>query len=76
MLHSKKIIMKKIILFILLISVSISCTDQFEEINTNKNQPTASQPKQLLPNVIFNLANNNVSNSFNFGDIVAQYGGN
>lgn len=68
--------MKKIILFILLISVSISCTDQFEEINTNKNQPTASQPKQLLPNVIFNLANNNVSNSFNFGDIVAQYGGN
>ncbi|WP_369766168.1 SusD/RagB family nutrient-binding outer membrane lipoprotein [Flavobacterium sp. WC2429] len=68
--------MKKIILFILLLSVSISCTDGFEEINTNKNQPTVSQPKQLLPNVIFNLANNNVSNSFNFGDIVAQYGGN
>ncbi|WP_369769730.1 SusD/RagB family nutrient-binding outer membrane lipoprotein [Flavobacterium sp. WC2416] len=68
--------MKKIILFILLLSVSISCNDGFEEINTNKNQPTVSQPKQLLPNVIFNLANNNVSNSFNFGDIVAQYGGN
>lgn len=68
--------MKKFILFTLLLSVSISCTDGFEEINTNKNQPTASQPKQLLPNVIFNLANSNVTNSFNFGDILAQYGGN
>tara|TARA_R110000868_G_scaffold44106_1_gene147690 strand:- start:551 stop:1978 length:1428 start_codon:yes stop_codon:yes gene_type:complete len=76
MLHSKKIIMKKIILFTLLLCVGISCTDGFEEINTNKNQPTASQPKQLLPNVIFKLANSNVSNSYDFGDIVAQYGGN
>lgn len=68
--------MKKFILLLLICGLSISCTDGFEEINTNKNQPTTSQPKQLLPNVIFNLANANVSNSFNFGDIVAQYGGN
>jgi hypothetical protein len=68
--------MKKFLFFTLLLSVCISCTDGFEEINTNKNQPTASQPKQLLPNVIFNLANTNVTNSYNFGDIVAQYGGN
>lgn len=67
--------MKKIILLIVLLNVSISCTDGFEEINTNKNQPTASQPKQLLPNIIFNIANINVSNSYNFGDIIAQYGG-
>jgi hypothetical protein len=75
MLHSKKIIMKKIIAFIVLLTLSISCTDGFEEINTNKNQPTASQPKQMLPNVIFNLANSNVTNSYDFGDITAQYGG-
>lgn len=68
--------MKKLILLLLLSGLSISCTDGYEEINTNKNQPTASQPKQLLPNVIFNLANSNVNNSFNFGDILAQYGGN
>lgn len=68
--------MKKFITLLLLCSFSISCTGDFEEINTNKNQPTVSQPKQLLPNVIFNLANTNVNNSFNFGDIVAQYGGN
>jgi hypothetical protein len=76
MLHSKKKkIMKKIISLLLLLTVSISCTDGFEEINTNKNQPTASQPKQLLPNVIFNIANSNVTNSYDFGDILAQYGG-
>jgi hypothetical protein len=40
-----------------------------------KNQPTASQPKKLLPNVIFNIANSNVTNSYDFGDILAQYGG-
>lgn len=68
--------MKKIILLITLFTFSVSCTDGFEEINTNKNQPTTSQPKQLLPNIIFNLANSNVSDSYNFGDIVAQYGGN
>lgn len=67
--------MKKIILFALLLSAIISCTDGFEEINTNKNQPTASQPKQLLPNVIFNLANSNVTNSYDFGDVLAQYAG-
>jgi hypothetical protein len=50
MLHSKKN-HEKIISLLLLLTVSISCTDGFEEINTNKNQPTASQP-QLLPNVI------------------------
>lgn len=76
MLHSKKNIMKKFITLLFFCGLSISCTDGFEEINTNKNQPTVSQPKQLLPNVIFNLANTNVNNSFNFGDIVAQYGGN
>lgn len=68
--------MKKIILLLLICGACFSCTDGFEEINTNKNQPTASQPKQMLPNIIFNLANTNVSNAFNFGDIVAQYGGN
>ena len=68
--------MKNSLLFVLLLSLMVSCTDQFEEINTNKNQPTLAQPKTLLPNVIFNLANANVSNAFDFGDIVSQYGGN
>jgi hypothetical protein len=43
MLHSKKKYHEKIISLLLLLTVSISCTDGFEEINTNKNQPTASQ---------------------------------
>ena len=68
--------MKKILIFVLLLCVTISCTNQFEEINTNKNQPTTAQPKTMLPNVIFNLANENVSNAFDFGDVLAQYGGN
>jgi hypothetical protein len=49
MLHSKKKNHEKNHI-LLLLTVSISCTDGFEEINTN-NQPTASA-KQLLPNVI------------------------
>lgn len=68
--------MKKILIFVSLLCVTVSCTNQFEEINTNKNQPTAAQPKMLLPNVLFNLANNNVLNSYDFGDIIAQYAGN
>lgn len=68
--------MRKNIIYVLLLSLVVACTDQFEEINTNKNQPTAAQPKTLLPNIIFNLANANVSSAFDFGDIVSQYGGN
>ena len=68
--------MKKIIIFVLLLSITISCTNQFEEINTNKNQPDSAQPKAILPNVLFKLANSNVSYAYDFGDILAQYGGN
>jgi hypothetical protein len=75
MFHSKKNIMKKILIFVSLLCVTISCTNQFEEINTNKNQPSVAEPKIILPNVLFNLANNSVINSYDFGDIIAQYGG-
>jgi hypothetical protein len=73
MLHSKKKNHEKIISLLLLLTVSISCTDGFEEINTNKINQLLH--KQLLPNVIFNIANSNVTNSYDFGDILAQYGG-
>jgi hypothetical protein len=68
--------MKKIVIIALLLGSTISCTNGFEEINTNHNQPNTADIKTMLPNVLFNLANNNVNDAYNFGDIVAQYGGN
>lgn len=67
--------MKKIAIFILTIFALNSCTNEFEAINTNKNQPTNAEPKFLLPSAIFDLANNTVSQAFGFGDIISQYGG-
>jgi len=67
--------MKKFIIYILTIFAISACTNQFDEINTNKNQPTNAGPKFLLPTVIFNLANNSVYAAFDFGEIISQYGG-
>jgi len=67
--------MKKIVLFILTIVAISSCTNQFDAINTNKNQPTSAEPKFLLPTVIFDLANNSVLAAYDFGEVISQYGG-
>jgi len=67
--------MKKIIIYIVAIVGFYSCTNQFEVINTNKNQPTSAEPKFLLPTVIFDLANNSALAAYDFGEVISQYGG-
>jgi hypothetical protein len=53
--------------------VLASCTDGFETINTNDNQPETVTPALLLPTVLFDLANLGVTENYNFGNTVGQY---
>jgi hypothetical protein len=58
----------------LVFSVFYSCTNNFEEINTNKNYPVEVNPENILPTAIFNIANSNVTNAYDLGEVVSQYG--
>ncbi len=66
----------KNLLYIFLLALVLggtSCTNNFEEINTNFNQPLTVTGDLLLPTVLFNFADLSVNRSFGLGDIVAQY---
>ncbi|TLV03871.1 SusD/RagB family nutrient-binding outer membrane lipoprotein [Dyadobacter luticola] len=66
--------MKKLtyILFIILLS-AVSCTKDFEEINTNPNSPDeVTNVGLLLPNVIRGSVNNHLDNSYTRGSIAAN----
>lgn len=65
--------MKKLIyLFAILVFVT-SCTDDFENINSNPNNPEAANEFLLLPTVIFDLSQLMVNETHNFGEVTAQY---
>lgn len=66
--------MKKIIYVLLAIILISACTEDFDKINTNPNNPELATEELLLPAVIFDLANTMVNESYNFGDIISQYG--
>lgn len=65
--------MKKIFIAVSLALMTLACTEDFETLNINKNQPEVVTPDLLLPSVIFNLADFSVNQSYGFGDIIAQY---
>jgi hypothetical protein len=67
--------MKKWLYIFTLALLATACTANFEEINTNFNQPERVTGDLLLPTVIFNLADLTVNQSFGLGDITAQYHG-
>jgi hypothetical protein len=61
------------ILIIVGIASFLSCTTDFEEINTNPNQADQiSDPSLLLANIIRTLGNSNWNNSFDRGAIFAD----
>ncbi len=68
--------MKKIFIFVSLSLLGFACTDDFEALNINKNQPVSVTPDLLLPSVIFDLADFSVNQTYGLGDIVAQYAAN
>ena len=69
--------MKKLYQFLILglsvLTLIVSCTDNFEEINTNPNEPDRiSDPSLLLAKIIQDFGNENWDNSFDRGAIIAD----
>ncbi len=69
--------MKKVYTFLILgfsaLLTGISCTDNFEDINTNPNAPDRIEdPSLLLAEIIKDLANENWNNSFDRGAIISD----
>lgn len=50
-----------------------SCTGDFEEINTNKNNPTSTQPNLILPGVQRDMMNTLVGETWSIGNTVIQH---
>lgn len=67
--------MKKIITIIALcvLTITTSCTKDFEEINTNTNAPKSVQPSLLLRQVIYNFGENMSYEGFVAGDLLSQH---
>lgn len=63
----------KIIVAFFLIASTSSCTKDFSNTNTNKNNPTSVTPDLLLSGVIRNMMNQQVGEAWGIGNLVAQY---
>jgi Starch-binding associating with outer membrane len=63
----------KLTLVILATAIICSCTKDFRETNTNINNPTSVTPDLLLSGIIRNMANQQVSDAWGIGNLVAQY---
>ena len=57
---------------LLLVSIVLSCTGDFEEINTNPNNPTTTQPNLILPGVQRDMMNSLVEETWSIGNTVIQ----
>lgn len=62
----------KIFLLTMTVLVMAGCTEDFEEINSNPNEPEVVTPNLLLPTVISNTMNQVVDFAWDNGNIVAQ----
>ncbi|WP_405609286.1 SusD/RagB family nutrient-binding outer membrane lipoprotein [Polaribacter sp. Asnod1-A03] len=66
--------MKKIIYTLAIFAFTLaSCTKDFEELNTNINEPVAVQPSLLLRQVIYDFGENMSYEGFVAGDLLAQH---
>ena len=65
--------MKNIILGILSVLLFASCTKNFREINTDRNNPTAVTSDLLLSGIISSTLNNQVGEAWSIGNLVVQY---
>ncbi len=63
----------KITSIILFVTCITSCTKDFRETNTDGNNPTGVTPDLLLSGVIRNMMNQQVSDAWGIGNLVAQY---
>ena len=63
----------KILIGCLALFVGVSCTQDFEEINTNSNAPVAVQPELLLRQVIYHFGEQMSYEGFVAGDLLSQH---
>lgn len=63
----------KITIGIALTALVAGCTKDFEDINTNKNNPTSVTPDLLLSGVIKSTMERQVNEAWGIGNIVAQH---
>lgn len=64
--------MKKIVFLMLLVLGFANCTDNFDEINANPNEPEIVTPDLLLSTVISNSMDRYVETGWSLGNIVSQ----
>lgn len=64
--------MKKLSLFSLILLV-LSCTNEFEEINTNPNAPIQVQPELLLRQIIYDIGEEMSYEGFVAGNLLSQH---
>ncbi len=70
----KRIINKIVLILLVFQLTATSCTDGFEEINTNPNQPeTVTNPGLLLPGIIKGSMSDYYTGSWRRGNVVADY---
>ncbi|MDX1955874.1 MAG: SusD/RagB family nutrient-binding outer membrane lipoprotein [Chitinophagaceae bacterium] len=65
--------LSKIWIPVLALVVGIGCTKDFEEVNTNLNNPTDVTPDLLLSGIIRSTMNQQVSEAWGIGNIVVQH---
>lgn len=65
--------MFKIFLSVILIGLLAGCKKDFEEVNTNRNNPTNVTPDLLLSGVIKNMMDRQVNEAWGIGNIVVQH---
>lgn len=67
--------MKRIPIFSWLLALTLltACTKDFEETNTNRNNPTSVSPDLLLSGIIRNMMNRQVDEAWGIGNIVVQH---
>ena len=68
-----KTTIKSILVSILSLGTVLSCTKDFEEINTNPNSPLTVQPSLLLRQVIYDYGEQMSYEGFTAGNLLGQY---
>jgi hypothetical protein len=63
----------KIIIPVLIIGMISSCTKDFADTNTNRNNPTSVTPDLLLSGVIKSMMDRQVNEAWGIGNIVVQH---
>ncbi len=60
-------------LLIAFLLVGTACEKEFSEINENPNAPEEADPRFLLPNVLWEAADNNAREGWTAGNLIAQH---